>query len=81
MARSWLDLLREPAEAERAAAHARVADALQRPTMTATVLGLAAWGAPDNEAMRIQLVHGGQSWWSDWAEGRASRPQYRGPLR
>ena len=33
-------------------------DALQRPTMTATVLGLAAWGAPDNEAMRIQLVHG-----------------------
>lgn len=58
MARSWLDLLREPAEAERAAAHARVADSLQRPTMTATVLGLAAWGAPDNEAMRIQLVHG-----------------------
>lgn len=58
VARSWLDLLREPAEAERAAAHARVADALQRPTMTATVLGLAAWGAPDNEAMRIQLVHG-----------------------
>ena len=58
VARSWLDLLREPAEAERAAAHARVADSLQRPTMTATVLGLAAWGAPDNEAMRIQLVHG-----------------------
>ena len=57
MARSWLDLLREPAEAEQAAAHGRVADALRGQTVTATVLGLAAWGAPGNEAMRIQLVH------------------------
>ena len=41
--RSWLDLLREPAEAKRAAAHARVASELETPALTATVLGLQAW--------------------------------------
>ena len=56
VARSWLDLLRGPAEAERAAAHARVADELRAPMLTATVLGLAEWGAPDTEAMHIPLV-------------------------
>jgi inorganic triphosphatase YgiF len=56
VARSWLDLLRGPAEEERAAAHARVADELRAPTLTAVVLGLAEWGAPDNEAMHIPLV-------------------------
>jgi inorganic triphosphatase YgiF len=38
-----LDLLRVPAEAERAAAHARLANAFAAPPFTAMVLGLAAW--------------------------------------
>jgi inorganic triphosphatase YgiF len=46
VAKSWLDLLREPAELERAAAHADVVDEMQRPMLTATVLGLAEWVAP-----------------------------------
>jgi triphosphatase len=45
VARSWLDLLRGPAEEERA------------PMLTATVLGLAEWGAPNTEAMHIPFVH------------------------
>jgi CHAD domain-containing protein len=51
VAASWLDLLREPAEALRVAAHARVSAEMQAPGMTATVLGLAEWGAPAGEAM------------------------------
>jgi triphosphatase len=57
VARSWLDLLRGPAEEERAAAHVRVADELRAPMLTATVLGLAEWGAPNTEAMHIPFVH------------------------
>jgi CHAD domain-containing protein len=48
---SWLDLLREPAETVRAAAHARVSAELQAPAMTATILGLVEWGAPLGQAM------------------------------
>lgn len=48
---SWLDLLCEPAETLRVAAHARVSAEMQAPRMTATVLGLAEWGAPAGEAM------------------------------
>jgi inorganic triphosphatase YgiF len=59
----WLDLLRGPADAERRAAHARMAIEFQGPALTATVLGLAAWaedavtltGAPDGGAMREAL--------------------------
>ena len=51
VATSWLNLLREPAETLRAAAHARVSAEMQAPGMTATVLGLAEWGAPAGEAM------------------------------
>ena len=51
VAASWLNLLREPAETLRAAAHARVSAEMQAPGMTATVLGLAEWGAPAGEAM------------------------------
>ena len=51
VAASWLNLLREPAETLRAAAHARVSAEMQAPSMTATVLGLAEWGAPAGEAM------------------------------
>lgn len=43
VSQSWLDLLREPAEAMRKAAHARVANELDAPLLTATVLGLQAW--------------------------------------
>jgi CHAD domain-containing protein len=43
--RSWLDLLREPAEAQRAVAHAHVASELEAPLLTATVLGLQTWDA------------------------------------
>ena len=46
VAASWLNLLREPAETLRAAAHARVSAEMQAPSMTATVLGLAEWGRP-----------------------------------
>ena len=56
VAPSWLDLLRGPAEAERRAAHARVANKMQRPALTATVLGLAAWGAPDGDSMHVPLA-------------------------
>jgi len=51
VAASWLNLLREPAETRRVAAHARVSAEMQAPGMTATVLGLAEWGAPAGEAM------------------------------
>jgi inorganic triphosphatase YgiF len=43
IAPSLLDLLRQPAEAERVAAHARVTAELDAPLLTATVLGLAQW--------------------------------------
>jgi len=55
VATSWLNLLREPAEARRVAAHARVSAEMQAPGMTATVLGLAEWGAPAGEAMNRTL--------------------------
>lgn len=45
---SWLDLLREPAEALRAAAHAHVATELEAPLLTATVLGLQTWEVADD---------------------------------
>jgi inorganic triphosphatase YgiF len=48
---SWVDLLRQPAEALRMAAHAHVLAEMQAPGFTATVLGLAEWGAPAGEAM------------------------------
>ena len=51
VAASWLNLLHEPAETLRAAAHARVSAEMQAPGMTATVLGLAEWGEPAGEAM------------------------------
>jgi triphosphatase len=40
---SWIELFRGPAEAERKAAHQRLAQELATPGFTATVLGLAAW--------------------------------------
>ena len=43
VARSWLDLLRQPAETQRIAAHTRVATELEAPVLTSTVLGLQAW--------------------------------------
>jgi inorganic triphosphatase YgiF len=63
VARPWLDLLRGPAEAERRAAHACLADEFAGPVLTATVLGLAAWAedpaaltdVPDGGAMREPL--------------------------
>ena len=48
VARSWLDLLRQPAEAQRIAAHARVAAELEAPLLTSTVLGLQAWDIASN---------------------------------
>jgi triphosphatase len=42
-AASWLDLLRVPAEAERAAAHRRLGTEFDGPALTSIVLGLAAW--------------------------------------
>lgn len=64
VARPWLDLLRGPAEAERRAAHACLAAEFAGPTLTATVLGLAAWaedpaaltGLPDGGVMREPLA-------------------------
>jgi CHAD domain-containing protein len=47
VARSWLDLLQGPAEAERFVAHARVAEELRASILTATVLGLAQWQTSD----------------------------------
>lgn len=49
--RAWLDLLREPAETLRVAAHARVATELDAPLLTATVLGLQAWHATSDEPL------------------------------
>lgn len=43
VAPSWLDLLRQPAETRRIAAHVRVATDLAAPELTSTVLGLQAW--------------------------------------
>lgn len=43
VATPWLDLLRDPAERERAAAHAGVAAELRGPALTALVIGLAEW--------------------------------------
>jgi inorganic triphosphatase YgiF len=56
VARSWLDLLRGPAEAQRQAAHAHVANEMQRPRLTAVVLGLAEWGTPDGTARDVPLA-------------------------
>lgn len=44
VARPWLDLLRDPAERERAAAHAHVAAELRGPGLAALAIGLAEWG-------------------------------------
>ena len=55
VAASWLNLLREPAETRRMAAHARVSAEMRAPGMTAAVLGLAEWGAPAGEAMDRSL--------------------------
>jgi triphosphatase len=49
--RSWLDLLRAPAEALRRDAHRRVAAELSAPLLTATVLGLQAWQAASDKAL------------------------------
>jgi len=46
-ARGWAELLREPAEAERRAAHRGVEEELGRPALTALMLGMAAWVEPD----------------------------------
>lgn len=51
VARSWLDLLRAPAEALRADAHIRVVTELGAPLLTATVLGLQAWRTTSDEAV------------------------------
>ena len=56
VATSWLNLLRAPAEAEGRAAHARVASEMQRPALTAIVLGLAEWGAPEGITTHTPLV-------------------------
>ncbi len=56
VATSWLDLLRGPAEAQRRAAHARVVNEMQRPALTAVVLGLAEWGAPGGSARHVPLA-------------------------
>jgi inorganic triphosphatase YgiF len=64
VAAAWLELLREPAEAERIAAHSRVAVVLDEPTLTATVLGLAEWagdaaalsGVTDGGVMNARLA-------------------------
>jgi CHAD domain-containing protein len=55
VASSWLDLLRQPAETRRAAAHARVSAEMHAPGMTATVIGLAEWGAAAGTAMNRPL--------------------------
>jgi triphosphatase len=56
VAPSWLNLLRQAAVVERSAAHACVGDELQAPTLTATVLGLAEWGAADGGQCRVRLL-------------------------
>jgi triphosphatase len=50
--RSWLDLLCGPAEAKRAMAHRFVADQLDGPALTATVLGLAELAAMNPPSMQ-----------------------------
>lgn len=46
-AKGWAALLREPAEAERQAAHRTVEEELGHPALTGLVLGMAAWVEPD----------------------------------
>jgi triphosphatase len=46
----WRDLLLQPAEAARTAAHRRFAEEVRKPAFTALVLGLAAW-AEDNSLL------------------------------
>lgn len=55
IAPSLLDLLRQPAEAERAATHARVTAELEAPLLTATVLGLAQ-AESTNEAQLAEIA-------------------------
>lgn len=51
IAPSLLALLRQPAEAERVAAHARVRAELDAPLLTATVLGLAQWDSTSDKPL------------------------------
>jgi CHAD domain-containing protein len=55
IAPSLLNLLRQPAETERAAAHARVAAELDAPLLTDTLLGLAQW-EPLNDTPLVDLA-------------------------